>query len=259
MKPRLSKLETIGWGLIAFGILLTPVSAILGLVLVVIGCICTLKNAPKVKPLYKRARIYVAGVLWVVVVLGGMTNNAPPPITPPTITSLTLHCNSSLEVDIEDTKTISILVSEDGASTENVTFTSSDSNVLTFTADRTNDTLSGIITPKAEGTAEIMISAGDVESAPVTVTIVDSERIAAEEAEKKAAEEEAARKAAEEAAKEAAEQQAVVQQPQEEMVWIPQSGSKYHSKSSCSGMNSPQQVPLSQAISNGYEPCKRCY
>lgn len=43
------------------------------------------------------------------------------------------------------------------------------------------------------------------------------------------------------------------------LVWIPQSGSKYHSKSSCSGMKDPTQVSLSEAVSQGYEPCKRCY
>lgn len=121
----------------------------------------------------------------------------------------------------------------------------------------------GVATPKAEGTAEISVSAGDVKSQVVTITVIDSERIAAEEAAKKAAEEEAARKAAEEAAakkaaEEAAAQQAA-QQPQEEMVWIPQSGSKYHSKPTCSGMNNPTQVPISTAKARGYEACKRCY
>jgi hypothetical protein len=43
------------------------------------------------------------------------------------------------------------------------------------------------------------------------------------------------------------------------MVWIPQSGSKYHRKSSCSGMNNPQQVSKDDAISMGYTACKKCY
>lgn len=47
--------------------------------------------------------------------------------------------------------------------------------------------------------------------------------------------------------------------PAEEFVWIPQSGTKYHSKSSCSGMKGPSQVTKSQAIEMGYEPCKKCY
>ncbi len=44
-----------------------------------------------------------------------------------------------------------------------------------------------------------------------------------------------------------------------EMVWIPQSGSKYHSHSSCSNMKNPLQVSKSDAESMGYEPCKKCY
>lgn len=44
-----------------------------------------------------------------------------------------------------------------------------------------------------------------------------------------------------------------------EMVWIPQSGSKYHSYSSCSNMKNPSQVSKSDAESMGYEPCKKCY
>lgn len=47
--------------------------------------------------------------------------------------------------------------------------------------------------------------------------------------------------------------------PAETMVWIPASGSKYHSKSSCSNMKNPTQVTKSYAIELGYTPCKRCY
>ena len=47
--------------------------------------------------------------------------------------------------------------------------------------------------------------------------------------------------------------------PSEEMVWIPKTGSKYHNRSSCSNMKNPSQVTKSQAISWGYEPCKKCY
>ena len=42
-------------------------------------------------------------------------------------------------------------------------------------------------------------------------------------------------------------------------VWIPATGSKYHSHASCSGMRSPRQVSVSQAISMGYSACKKCY
>lgn len=49
-------------------------------------------------------------------------------------------------------------------------------------------------------------------------------------------------------------------EPMEEMVWIPTNGgTKYHRRSSCSNMEDPQQVPLSQAIAMGFTPCKRCH
>lgn len=58
--------------------------------------------------------------------------------------------------------------------------------------------------------------------------------------------------------------ESVTQPPAEQpgntdMVWIPKSGSKYHSRSSCSNMKNPTQVSRSEAIRRGYEPCKKCY
>lgn len=51
-----------------------------------------------------------------------------------------------------------------------------------------------------------------------------------------------------------------VTEPTEEMVWIPTNGGgKYHSRSSCSGMKNPKEVPISQAIARGFTPCKRCH
>ena len=44
-----------------------------------------------------------------------------------------------------------------------------------------------------------------------------------------------------------------------EMVWVPQSGKKYHSNAACSGMKDPTQLSVSEAVRQGYEPCKRCY
>lgn len=42
-------------------------------------------------------------------------------------------------------------------------------------------------------------------------------------------------------------------------VWIPKSGKKFHCKSDCSNMKSPQEVSESAAINMGYTPCKRCF
>lgn len=44
----------------------------------------------------------------------------------------------------------------------------------------------------------------------------------------------------------------------EPLVWIPKSGSKYHSKSTCSNMKNPSQVSLDVATGLGYTPCKKC-
>ena len=81
----------------------------------------------------------------------------------------------------------------------------------------------------------------------------------AEEEAKKQAELEAQKKAEEEAKEEPKEETQTESQKEEPMVWIPSSGSKYHSNSSCSGMNNPTQIPKSDAESRGYDPCKKCY
>lgn len=44
----------------------------------------------------------------------------------------------------------------------------------------------------------------------------------------------------------------------EPTVWIPKSGSKYHRTPTCSNMKNPIEVTISEAITGGYEPCKRC-
>ena len=45
----------------------------------------------------------------------------------------------------------------------------------------------------------------------------------------------------------------------EDMVWVPTNGgTKYHSKSTCSNMIDPVQIPKSEAKARNYEPCGRC-
>lgn len=176
----------------------------------------------------------------------------------PAITSLSLDCDQSIELDVKDTQSIPVLVLEEGADATDVEFTSSAPDVLTFTPQDDNGTLVGVATPKAEGTAEISVSAGDVKSPIVTVTVIDSERIAAEEAAKKAAEEEAA---AQKAAEEAAAQQAAQQQQQSQSngrtVYITPTGKRYHYDNHC---NDGTYIPstLAEAQAKGLTPCKKC-
>lgn len=182
----------------------------------------------------------------------------------PSITSLSLDCEQAIELDVKDTQPIPVLVLEEGADTTDVEFTSSDPEVLTFAPQDDNGTLMGVVTPKAEGTAEVSVSAGDVKSQIVTITVIDSERIAAEEAAKKAAEEEAARKAAEEAAaqqaaEEAAQEQQQSQQSQENSrtVYITPTGKRYHYDNNCNGGTYIEST-LDKALSLGLTPCKKC-
>lgn len=174
----------------------------------------------------------------------------------PAITSLTLDCESTIQVDLKDTLSIPVDVLEEGADLTQVEFTSSDPNVLTFTYQNMDGYLSGVVSPIAEGTAEIYASAGEVKSQIITVTIIDSERIAAEEAAKKTAEEEAARKAAEEAA---AQQQAQSEasESQGRTVYITPTGKRYHYDNNCNGGT---YIPstMDEALAKGLTPCKKC-
>lgn len=43
------------------------------------------------------------------------------------------------------------------------------------------------------------------------------------------------------------------------LVWIPRTGEKYHSHAGCSNMKNPSQVPLEQAVSQGFGRCKKCW
>ena len=218
------------------------------------------------KPFYKKKKLYIIGAIWL---LFAYTKLTTPP--PPAITSLTLDSAQSIEMDINETTSLPVLVLEEGASTDDVEFTSSDPDVVSFEADRSGEQLVGVLQSQSEGSAEIRVMAGDLSSQVIAVTVIDRERIAAEEeaariaaeeeAARIAAEEEAARLAAEQAAAEQAAQQAAAQQeePKEEMVWIPKTGSKYHSYSTCSGMEGASQVPISKAKSMGFTACKRCH
>jgi competence protein ComEC len=45
----------------------------------------------------------------------------------------------------------------------------------------------------------------------------------------------------------------------EQLVWIPKTGTKYHSKSTCSNMKNPTQVTQSVAVNRGYTACSKCW
>ena len=129
------------------------------------------------------------------------------------------------------------------------------------------------VTFKKEGRGTLYFSCGNISSDEYQIEVIDpvAEEQRQKEAQEKAEEEarlEAERQAQEQAERQAEQQKAIQQQSsqqsnqqstQSQMVWIPQSGSKYHSNASCSGMKNPRQVAIDYAQSSGYEPCKKCY
>lgn len=185
----------------------------------------------------------------------------------PNLTSIQADWGNT-EFDISETTEVKITGYPDNAEITSLEMSENNIAKLDYTDGK------AVITFTDTGEVSLFFTAnGNVESSRTTITIVDK---AAEEQARKEAEEQAEREAQKQAEREAAEQAAAEQaaqrqaaqeeqaaqeqqQPQEQMVWIPQSGSKYHSNSSCSGMNSPTQVTISEAQSMGYEPCKKCY
>lgn len=179
------------------------------------------------------------------------------------VEKITLSADTKTIYDINTTIPITAECEPSDAKLDNITCESSGGK---FT--NKNGELS--FTANKEGSYKINVTCEDVKSNTLTLTIEDKEakkqaeleeqKRAEEEARKKAEEEAAAAQAAAEAkAAEEAQAQQQPQAPQEEMVWVSNTGSKYHSKSSCSGMDNPSQVPLSQAQSMGLQPCKKCH
>lgn len=160
-------------------------------------------------------------------------------------------------------------------SAEDIVFHSDNKGVATVryqsTKGRTNVyyTVSGV----GLGTAEIYFTANDsaVESEKIKVTVTDSESSEESEeiSEEESSQEEVSTKdpVKESSVEKPSEAPPVEKEPSEasktvsneQMVWIPQTGKKYHSHASCSGMKNPTEVTISEAKNRGYTPCKRCY
>ena len=47
--------------------------------------------------------------------------------------------------------------------------------------------------------------------------------------------------------------------PSGDIVYVTESGSKYHSVSTCSNMKTPLELALTDAETQGYSPCTKCY
>lgn len=188
-------------------------------------------------------------------------------IASPKLESVTLSADTSQIYDINSEIPIEVSTRPEDYSLSESSFNISGGQI-------TEKDGSFVFSASREGEYTVSVESDNVDSNKLTFSIEDKAAIAKakaeadaqaqKEAEEKArAEQEAAEKAAAEqaAAQAQAEQEAAAQtqQPQEQMVCVSQSGSKYHSNSSCSNMKNPTQITISEAQNQGLEPCKKCY
>lgn len=212
-------------------------------------------NAPQKKN-KKKLIIGVLVVLFLIGILGGSDK----------VDSITAEWPST-DFDINDTVKVKIHVEPEEADINDLTISDNDIAKMEYSNGIAKITFIG------EGSADIVFICGDVKSNSTSISVIDKAAEEQREKEAKEAAEEQARQEAEEQARQESARQPQEQvqmqtntQPsqtqetqQTEMVWIPQTGSKYHSKASCSNMENPQQVSLEYAQSLGLTPCKRCH
>ena len=186
------------------------------------------------------------------------------------ITQLTQTSDTVTEIDLGISQTLTYTVDpSDFAMTADAVYaTTSDSDVLTVSAECLSDParVKVTLTGKAAGTANYTVRAADgdaQQTGQITVHDRAAEQAAAEakdKAEQEAAEKAAAEKAAQEqaaaeaaAAQQAAQEQAAAQQS--ETVYVTPSGKRWHRSASCAGKNA-RAVTMDQV--GGRTPCQKC-
>lgn len=184
------------------------------------------------------------------------------------ITQLTQTGDTVTEIDLGSSQTLTYTVDpSDFAMTADAVYaTTSDSDVLTVSAECLSDParVEVTLTGKAAGTADYTVRAADSDvqqTGQVTVHDRAAEQAAAEaEAKAKAEQEAAAEKTAQEqaaaeaaAAQQAAQEQAAAQQS--ETVYVTPSGKRWHRSASCAGKNA-RAVTMDQV--GNRTPCKKC-
>lgn len=187
------------------------------------------------------------------------------------ITQLTQTSDTVTEIDLGSSQTLTYTVDpSDFAMTADAVYaTTSDSDVLTVSAECLSDParVKVTLTGKAAGTANYTVRAADGDAQQTgQITVHDdraAEQAAAEakdKAEQEAAEKAAAEKAAQEqaaaeaaAAQQAAQEQAAAQQS--ETVYVTPSGKRWHRSASCAGKNA-RAVTMDQV--GGRTPCQKC-
>ena len=174
-------------------------------------------------------------------------------IASPKLESVTLSADTEQIYDINSEIPIEVSTKPENYSLSESSFNISGGQIIEKEG-------SFVFSASKEGEYTVSVGSDNVDSNKLTFSIEDKAAIAKAKAEAEAqAQKEAEEKARAEQAQAEQEAAAQTQQPQEQMVWVSQSGSKYHSNSSCSNMKNPTQITISEAQNRGLEPCKKCY
>lgn len=146
------------------------------------------------------------------------------------------------ELETNEKSEVSYTITPSDLDLKNATLNAENADIASFVLE--GDTL--YIETKSAGTTSLWLEKDGVESNKITVSVIEPENDVAQNTEPSTP---------------VVEQPSTPSEPTEEMVYIAGSGegTKYHSNPNCSNMSNPVEIPLSEAIADGYEPCKRCY
>lgn len=180
------------------------------------------------------------------------------------------------ELETNEKNEVSYTITPSDLDLKNATLNAENADIASFVLE--GDTL--YIETKSAGTTSLWLEKDGVESNKITVSVIEPENDVAQNTEPSEPETpvvdntepqspvvdnttttEPSTPVVEEPSTPAVEQPSTPSEPTEEMVYIAGSGegTKYHSNPNCSNMSNPIEIPLSEAIADGYEPCKRCY
>ena len=159
------------------------------------------------------------------------------------------------ELEINEKNEVSYTITPSDLDLENATLNAENADIASFVLE--GDTL--YIETKSAGTTSLWLEKDGVESNKITVSVVEPENDVAQNTEPQTPVVD--NTPTTDPSTPTVEQPSTPSEPTEEMVYIAGSGegTKYHSTPDCSNMSNPIEIPLSKAIADGYEPCKRCY
>lgn len=190
----------------------------------------------------------------------------------PEIETLEIEAANNLPMNINSNQPMILKPIPEGADSSNVTFVSSDENVVTVS----NGEGGAMIISHDVGTASVYaVSENGVTSNSIDIKVINelAERKKAQEQKEKRRQTASKQKETQETKKAQTRQsttthaktavktshESISQEYKEDYVYIPRTGHRYHKDSICSGMRDPSYVSLSTAKKRGFTPCKKCY